>query len=211
MKKNKIGFLGIIFSVLVFCLYACGEKAYTPKPRGYFNIDMPAQEYVKFDSACNYSFEVSKHAVMIPSPDAKTKGSCWFNILYPRFDATIYLTYDPIKNNLKKYLDDSHELVYNHVVKSAGIDEALITDTAARVYGVKYKIDGDVASPYQFYLTDSTHHFFRAAMYFNFRPNYDSLSQVVSFIEADMDHMIETFEWAFRPYRGTSWGKLNHD
>lgn len=195
MKKNKIIYVFVTLIAFTGYLCSCREKAYTPKPRGYFNIEIPAQEYVKFDTACFYTFEVSKYAVVKSSPDANNKGNCWFNILYPWFDATIFLTYDPVKNNLKKYLEDSHELVYKHVVKSSGIEEMLITDTASKVYGMKYKIDGDAACPYQFYLTDSTKHFFRAAMYFNFRPNYDSLSQVVSFIEADMDHMIQTFEW----------------
>jgi gliding motility-associated lipoprotein GldD len=199
-KKNK---LTIVISVLAgMMMFSCGEKTYTPKPRGYFNIETPSQEYVKFDSACAYSMEVSKHAVMIPSQDPKSKDRCWFNLYYPKFDAIIYLTYDPINNNLKNYLDDSHELVYKHVVKATAIQEALIMDTASRVFGVKYKIEGDAACPYQFYLTDSTHHFFRAALYFNFKPNYDSLYQVVNFIEADMDHMIQTFEWTFRPRRG---------
>ncbi len=193
MKKYSI-ILSMFLIAVVFSLSACTEKTYTPKPRGYFNIETPAPEYVKFDTACAYSFEVSKHAMVVSAPDSRG-NTCWFNIYYPKFDATIYLTYDPVQNNLKKYLDDSHELVYKHVVKSSGIEEALIVDTAAAVYGMKYKIEGDAACPYQFYLTDSTHHFFRAAMYFNFKPNYDSLYQAVNFIEADMDHMIQTFEW----------------
>ena len=181
--------------MMIALLPGCTEKTYTPKPRGYFNIETPAQEYVKFDTSCAYSMEVSKHAVMMQSPDARQKGNCWYNVYYPKFDATIYLTYDPVKKNLKRYLDDAHELVYKHVVKSTGISEALINDPTSHVYGMKYKIEGDAACPYQFYITDSTHHFFRAALYFNFKANYDSLFQVVNFIEADMDHMIQTFEW----------------
>jgi gliding motility-associated lipoprotein GldD len=205
-KRNKIVFILPVILLIAFVV-SCTEKTYTPKPRGYFNIETPTPEYVKFDSACEYTMEVSKYARMIQSPDAKEKGNCWFNVYYPKFDATIYLTYDPVKNNLKKYLDDSHELVYKHVVKSSGISEALISDKASGVYGMKYKIEGEAACPYQFYLTDSTQHFFRAALYFNFKPNYDSLYQVVNFIEADMDHMIQTFEWTFKPHRGSSWGK----
>ncbi len=201
MKKNNC--LAIVVLILLSVgLFSCTEKTYTPKPRGYFNIETPNPEYVKFDSTCHYTLEVSKYAIMVPSPDPRQKGNCWFNIIYPRFNATIYLTYDPIKNDLKKYLDDSHELVYKHVVKSSGIQESLISDPESDVYGMKYRIEGDAACPYQFYLTDSTHHFFRAALYFNFKPNYDSLYQVVNFLEADMDHMIQTFEWTFRPFRG---------
>lgn len=199
MKNRQIYRLGVVVVFIITLLCSCTEKTYIPKPRGYFNIETPTVEYVKFDTGCFYTMEVSKHAVMMASTDVKAQGKCWYNVVYPKFDATIYLTYDPIQNNLKKYVDDSHDLVYKHVVKSTGIQEALITDTASKVYGMKYKIEGDAACPYQFYLTDSTHHFFRAAMYFNFKPNYDSLTQVVNFIEADMDHMIQTFEWKQTP------------
>lgn len=185
---------GLIAFIIITVLVACVEKTYVPKPRGYFNIETPAPEYVAFDSGCSYSMEVSKHAMMIPYTE-RAGNICWFNVYYPRFDATIHLTYDPIKNDLKKYIDDSHDLVYKHVVKSSGIQESMINDTLAKVYGMKYKIEGDAACPYQFYLTDNSKHFFRAALYFNFKPNYDSLYQVVNFIEADMDHMIETFAW----------------
>lgn len=184
----------ILFALGVMILQACVEKTYVPKPRGYFNIETPSPDYVRFDSACSYTFEVSKYAVMIPQSERK-ENVCWFNVYYPRFDATIHLTYDPVKDDLKRYIDDSHDLVYKHVVKSSGIQESMINDTVAKVFGMKYKIEGDAACPYQFYLTDNTNHFFRAALYFNFKPNYDSLYQVVNFIEADMDHMIETFAW----------------
>lgn len=194
MNKNRLILFALIIT-LVFYISGCREKTYTPKPRGYFNIEVPQPEYVKFDTSCAYTMEVSKDAIMQQPPDAKVKGQCWYNVYYPKFDATIYLTYDPIENNLKKYLDDSHELVYKHVVKSSGIEEAMINDSTAGVFGMKYKIEGDAACPYQFYLTDNNQHFFRAALYFNFKPNYDSLYQVVNFLEADMDHMIETFEW----------------
>jgi gliding motility-associated lipoprotein GldD len=198
MKKNNSAGLFAIF-LLGIGLLTCKEKTYTPKPRGFFNIETPEPAYVKFDSTCTYTFEYSKYAILIPPSDVRNKNKCWLNVLYPTFDATIYITYDPVNNNLKKYLDDSHELVYKHVVKSSGIEEALISDPQSKVYGMKYKIDGDAACPYQFYLTDSTQHFFRAALYFNFKPNYDSLYQVLNFIEADMDHMVQTFEWKTTP------------
>src|SRR5688572_10631578 len=193
MKNRSIRIIVWIMP-LFFLLHGCVEKTYIPKPRGFFNIETPPAEYVKYDSACSFTFEVSKHAQIIPYKSG-TSNPCWFNIYYPRFDATIHVTYDPVQNNIKSVLDDAHELVYKHAVKSSGIGESMVTDTASRVFGMKYKIEGDAACPYQFYLTDSTSHFFRAALYFNFRPNYDSLYQVVNFIETDMDHMVETFEW----------------
>ena len=56
-------------------------------------------------------------------------------------------------------------------------------------------MEGNVASNYQFFLTDSTNRFFRGAMYFNMRPNADSLQPVTDFVKADLEVLIESFEW----------------
>src|SRR5436190_21396944 len=105
-KKNRVVFIVPLVLLGAF-IYSCTEKTYTPKPRGYFNIETPTPEYVKFDTTCPFTMEVSKHAIMIPSQDPKAKDRCWYNVYYPKFDAIIYLTYDPVNNNLKNYLDDS--------------------------------------------------------------------------------------------------------
>ena len=65
-----------------------------------------------------------------------------------------------------------------------------------KVYGMAYDIKGsEAASPYQFYLTDSTQHFIRGALYFNFSPNNDSLKPVIDFLQKDVQEMIDSFEW----------------
>ena len=58
-----------------------------------------------------------------------------------------------------------------------------------------YDIEGNAASSIQFFLTDSTKHFIRGALYFNAVPNTDSISPVVDYIRKDIYRMIETFEW----------------
>jgi gliding motility-associated lipoprotein GldD len=54
---------------------------------------------------------------------------------------------------------------------------------------------GNTASPIQFYLTDSTKDFFRAALYFNNIPNQDSLAPVIDYLREDIMMMMETFRW----------------
>ncbi len=85
--------------------------------------------------------------------------------------------------------------MFKHVIKASGIEEATIVDSEYKVYGTVYQLQGDPATPYQFYLTDSTRHFFRAALYFDYKPNYDSLRPILDFLKQDVDHMIETFQW----------------
>jgi gliding motility-associated lipoprotein GldD len=64
-----------------------------------------------------------------------------------------------------------------------------------RVYGILYDIKGNSASSLQFYLTDSSRHFFRGALYFNVQPNKDSLAPVIDYFREDIIYLIETFSW----------------
>jgi len=87
-------------------------------------------------------------------------------------------------------------MVFKHAPKALGIRESVVIDDERRVYGMVYGIEGrDAASPFQFYLTDSTDHFIRGSLYFNVVPNNDSLEPVIEFIIQDIDEMIKTLSW----------------
>lgn len=83
-----------------------------------------------------------------------------------------------------------------HLVKANDISERQFKNEEAKVYGLIYDFEGNTASNYQFFLTDSSTHFFRGAMYFNMPPNADSLEPVIDFIKGDLQRLIESFRWA---------------
>jgi gliding motility-associated lipoprotein GldD len=83
-----------------------------------------------------------------------------------------------------------------HIPKATAIDSKQFIDEKNHIYGLTYTISGtEAASPFQFYLTDSTRNFIRGALYFNTIPNNDSLAPVIDFLKQDIIHMIETFRW----------------
>ena len=83
-----------------------------------------------------------------------------------------------------------------HIPKASDIKEIPYSNKEHKVYGLVYDIRGSgAASPFQFYLTDSSLHFLRGALYFNMIPNNDSMAPVIDFIEEDMNHLIETLQW----------------
>ena len=87
-------------------------------------------------------------------------------------------------------------MITKHISKATGIRDSLIINKERNVYGLVYFLDGEgVASPLQFYLTDSTEHFMRGSLYFNVIPNNDSLQPVIDFITDDVRHLITTLEW----------------
>ena len=193
MKFIKLLF---IFSC-VLVLTSCGDnedEVFIPKPKGYFRIDFPKKEYRVYDSLCPYSFEIPTYA-FIDNDKHLGADPCWLNINFPKYNAQIHLSYKVITNNLDTILNQSRDFVVKHQVKSTGIDETVIIRDSAKVYGLVYDISGNSASNVQFYVTDSTHHFMRGALYFNSVPNIDSLKIVVDYLRLDILQMIKTFKW----------------
>jgi len=176
------------------------ESNYTPKPRGYFKIDFPKKEYKLYsNSYCPFSFELPVYSEVFKDSiflDTVPDHSCWLSIRFPEFKGTLYLNYKEISgtNTLGKLIEDSHRLTHEHVIKAEAIDDSRIA-TANGVYGLFYEIEGDAASAFQFFLTDSTDHFLRCSLYFYATPNSDSIGPVVDFLKQDIFRMIESLKW----------------
>ncbi len=185
--------LSLIIFILAM-LPAC-QPDYTPKPRGYFRIDVPVHTYRQFDPTFPYAFDYPVYAKIYPDTSGLAEPY-WINILYPEFRAQLHISYKVIRGNLTTYLEDSRTLVNKHIPKANAITQQEFIHSENRVFGLTFAIQGtDAASPYQFYVTDSVSKFVRGALYFNLAPNNDSLAPVIDFLKTDIDHMISTFRW----------------
>ena len=190
--RNKTG-IGFLIGLLVV-LAAC-DHSYYPKPRAYFRIDLPQKEYVKLDSSLPYSFEYPRYA-KISRKGLPIENQAWINLEFPQFKGTLYLSYKEVDNNLNAYIEDTRTMVMKHISKASGIENSIYENPESKVYGMTYTIEGvDAASPFQFFLTDSTRNFMRGALYFNVVPNNDSLKPVIEFLTRDIQHLIETTSW----------------
>jgi gliding motility-associated lipoprotein GldD len=186
---------GLFFlSTLIFISCDEDDEVYSPKPKGYCRIEFPEKKYRIFDSVCPYKFEIPLYS-KIAADKHKGAEPCWLNLDFPQFRATLYLSYKPVTNNLRQYLDDAHDLANRHQIKATGLDEITIMRDSAKVYGLMFDIAGNTATSLQFYLTDSTRHFLRGSLYFNTVPNIDSLKIVVDFLKKDVLHLIHTTNW----------------
>ena len=188
-----------IIAIIVFLgslLFSCGEgERPLPKPKGYFRIDLPEKDYVKVDTLMRYAFDVPSYAMLTHDPYAPEQKN-WVNVEMPCFKASIHLTHKDVKGNLGEYLEDVHTMITKHLQKANGMNDSLIVNSEHRVFGMMIEMDGKgVATPLQFYLTDSTANFVRGALYFNFVPNNDSMQPVIDYLRQDIDRMINTFEW----------------
>ena len=179
--------------VLIISFLSCRENN-VPKPRGFMKIEYPDKSYALFDTNAPFRFEYPEYAKVVPdtSPSAE---KYWYNLVFKPFDATIYLSYKKVQNNLDDFIEDSRTLVYKHSIKAEAIDERIIRQPENEVYGLLYDLSGNTASSLQFFVTDSSQHFLRGSLYFNTTPKKDSLAPIIQFIRKDVIHMLETFKW----------------
>ena len=185
MKK----WVAIVFLGIVFC--ACKEDV-QPKPDGFLALEYPMPEYHRVYMDCPFSFEKNQLANITPAREAH---HCWFNLKYPTLNGTIFLTYKPVHDNLRSLLLDAQKLPLEHTIKASGIESETYTNDFYKVYGNFYKVTGDAASQAQFYITDSTNHFLTGSVYFDVRPNYDSIVPAADYLIKDIRHLMESVRW----------------
>jgi gliding motility-associated lipoprotein GldD len=188
----------IIFCMLIVAISSCNSD-YTIRQKGYFRIDLPEHKYVTFDKpGYPYSFEYPVYANIVQDStffETEPENPFWINIDFPSLNGKIYMSYKDVKKNqFDKLVDDAFKLTYKHSTKATGIKDSLM-HTPNGVTGIFFKVSGNAATARQFFVTDSTSHFLRGALYFDSTPNADSLGIVNDFLEVDMKHLINTLRW----------------
>lgn len=199
LSKNRIILLALL-AFLSGMMNACNSEYSTGKKKGYFKITFPEKKYQLFDKpGYPYTFEYPVYATVIKDStffDDKA-GDWWINIDIPRFNGRIYISYKKVGpgNSFDSLVQDGFKMAYKqHVDVSTGIEEERIL-TPRSVSGMYFSLGGNTATANQFFLTDSTRHFLRGALYFDAAPNADSLGIVNDFLKKDLEHLINTLEW----------------
>ncbi|MDC7995210.1 gliding motility lipoprotein GldD [Altibacter sp. HG106] len=174
--------------LLLLVTASCGEEVFI-KPEAKLRLEYPQPSYQMTQLDCPYNFAKNDQAKIEARPD------CWVNLKYPRMNATIYLTYLPIEDNLDSLLRDAQKLTYDHTVKANEILEQPRVDSINKVYGMFYMINGNAATQSQFYATDSLKHFVTGSVYFEAKPNFDSIFPAVSYLRGDIRRIMESLNW----------------
>jgi len=178
------------FLFIVMAIFFSCNDSYTPKPSGYSRIDFPKKLTKKSESHCPFNFQQPLYAEIVNNRDQK----CWFDLEFNTFNGKLYMSYKSLNKNLYTFTEDSRELAYKHAQQAEAISEQRFVNDSLKVYGMVYTFEGNMATPMQFYLTDSTTHFVRGALYFNTAMN-DSIEPIVNFIKEDIYTIIESWQW----------------
>ncbi len=183
-----------------FAGIACNSDYSVGKKRGYFKITFPEKAYRVFDQpGYPYTFEYPVYANV--SKDTSffddRAEDWWINIDIPRFQGRIHVSYKPVghTNRFDSLREDAYKMATRqHMTISSGITDSLVR-TPAGIGGIYFSLGGNTATANQFFLTDTSRHFLRGALYFNAAPNADSLAIVNDFLKKDLEHLINTLRW----------------
>jgi gliding motility-associated lipoprotein GldD len=208
-----------LFISVLIAVSSC-NSSYQAKPSGYFNIPLPAKRnYISFhEKDYPYSFQYPDDAIIVKDSnffETTPNNNYWINVEYPAFNCKIYLSYNRVtgESNYKvkdavtgKYRDsmgansfdklrtDAFNLTAKHIYKSTDIPNERIRNPKG-IEGLLFKVGGNAASPIQFFLSDTSKHFLRGALYYDAQPNADSTRPITEFIMKDLQQLFNTLEW----------------
>ena len=184
----------VLFIVIAGILFSC-QQSYSPKPHAYYRIDFPEKKYNLYESDCPFVFEYPVYGTVIPDIRPNSEF-CWLNIQSPEYKGTIYLTYKEIDGNFDQFIEHNWKIIYNGVAQMAdAVEPGECDNPEMDVYGMIYDIKGNAASSVMFFVTDSVKNFLRGSLYFNTRPNQDSLAPVINFFREDIVHLMKSVRW----------------
>ncbi|MDN3665271.1 gliding motility lipoprotein GldD [Algibacter miyuki] len=187
-----------VLLLLAVC-FSCQED-FIPKPKAFLRLEYPTPKYsASHLEPLPFTFETNALAAPITlkllHAPTQTYG---LNIDYPTLNGTVFLTYKAVNENntnLENFIQDAQKLTLEHTKKADEIPAYPYENAERKVYGLFSEVIGNVASPAQFYITDSINHFLTASLYFNTKPNYDSILPAANYLQNDMKHIMETIKW----------------
>ena len=184
--------LTVLLGLCGLAMTGCGGDPPVPRPKGYFRIALHDTLFRPVELDCPLAFPLSAGALLEPVRDF-APDSCWFNLVYPTYRARVHCTYAG-GVDLEPVMEDAFQLAYEHEIKADAI-RVQQSDRPDGGTALRWDIAGDAASPLQFLCTDGQDRFLRGALYFELRPNADSLAPVVSRIGQDVEHLLNQMEW----------------
>ena len=189
-------FLKALLFILPIVLASCTDPAPVPKPPTYLKLDFPEHSYHEIEGDCPYTLKLSN---IFNHKQGEYLGSnyCTQEIDLGPVNGSLFLYYlsFPNKDSLSEIINFANDKVDEHKIKADKIDFEQIIHPENKVYGTFFELKGNVATNFQFYLTDSSNNFVRGEVLLNCRPNYDSLRPVLNYLKVDLLELVHHFKW----------------
>jgi len=186
---NKIISLLVVFSIL---LCSCSDSN-LPKQTAFLRIEFQEPKYFAFKDI-NHPIKFYYNA---SATEIKTENPNQLSLIYPKINCSVDLFIQKL-NNSKDFDDNFSDfslLLDTHSKKSNGVFMREYEDLNNRIFSKIYEISGGVASPIQFYITDSTSNFIKGSLNLKFKSNYDSIFPSIQYVKNDIFVLVESLNW----------------
>lgn len=177
-------------------LFSCTEELANPKPPTFLRTEFPKHEYIQYlNEDCSYRFLLPEIYHVKNVSDSAGNIICHKDIDLGPLNGIIHFSYINMTEPLSSYVNYANNKVDDHKVMASAIEDLRILHPEKRVFGTFFELQGNVATPFHFYLTDSTSRFVSGVLYFNCSPNYDSLKPSIDYVKEDLLKLVHSFEW----------------
>ena len=176
-----------IFFLFLF-LFSCSNHTIIPKPKAFFYNELSVPSYVNYITNCGYSFFInSKNEIDLENCNMKIKNSS--------LNSTLYLSKINIQNNFSLIDSDFSKKINENSKNAFVVNVSEYNDLENKVFAKYFSFIGDAPSNTRFYITDSISVYLTGSLYFDSKPNYDSLLPSIHLLNNDIRKMIQTFKW----------------
>ena len=185
----------LIYICFIFIL-GC-DNYLMPKQSAFLRLDYSNPQYEQINNnSFPFLFETNNILSNISEINISNE-SIDFILKYDELNGQVNFQYKNVasKEALDTYILDLKKTIETHSIMANTVRIRDYVLEENDIYGRIFDLSGNVASPYQFYLTDNEYNVISGFVYFNIKPNYDSILPAINYIENDMINLIESFSW----------------
>jgi gliding motility-associated lipoprotein GldD len=179
--------------IFIIIVSSCKDEVIVPKPKAFLSLKYPNPSFSKIDNELPFSFDLNNLVTIENILEKKDNFDIKLN--YDMINASLYLNYIKIENNFNELISQNNFNLNNHAKVAIKASKQDFSDENRKVFGTLYELIGPVASPSQFYVTDSVDNFLAGTLFFKIKPNYDSLLPAIYYVKNDIIRLIETIKW----------------
>ena len=173
--------------MLLFFVLSCDKIA--DLRNKIFFADFKMTHYVESNVGCKYNFLINSKALI------SNKKNCNYNIEYKNLNSNIYINQINYFKNIEVLLDAFDQKIIENSKFSDQIIECEYIDIERKIYSKLFSFVGDSPSNIQFYITDMSDKFINGSLFFDAKPNYDSLFPYIDYVRNDIKKMVDSFNW----------------
>ena len=186
---HKILFL---FGLLLFH-FSCDETSYLPREKAFLRLEFEKPMYDTYSSEfskLNFIFNNAYASFEIVS-DKKTV------LRYKDIKIDIVLSDIQLENtsSFEESVQNFYMFLEPHRKKSNQISVKEFVSADNKRFAKVFEMRGPVASPLQFYVTDSINNFLFGSMNLTEKSDYDSIYPSIMYVKNDIFSIIESVNW----------------